>query len=45
MSNLSGSCGEICELQLIGGVRVTPHEAGMKERSKELDGGASFETS
>jgi len=41
MSNLSGSFGE---LLLIGGVKVTPHEAGMKGRSKEIDGGA-FETS
>jgi len=41
MSNLSGSFGEICNRR----EKVTSHEAGMKERSKEIDGGVSFETS
>ncbi len=41
MSNLSWSCGEICDRR----EKVTPDEAGMKERSKEIDGGVSFETS
>jgi hypothetical protein len=33
------------EKYVIEGVKVTPDEAGMKERSKEIDGGVSLETS